>query len=124
MALWDLPVIRKNRILRSIWLVLILMPFTLWAKTKEFHLTIENHVFTPSELKIPANEKVKLIIYNKDKVAEEFDSFDLNREKVIFPGKKTTIFIGPLSEGKYEYFGEYNPNTARGIIIVEVNYAD
>ncbi|MGB0938535.1 MAG: cupredoxin domain-containing protein [Colwellia sp.] len=115
--------IRRCNLLSHVWLVLILLPFTLWAKTKEFHLTIENHVFTPSELKVPANEKVKLIIYNKDKVAEEFDSFDLNREKVLFPDKKTTIYIGPLQEGRYEYFGEYNPNTARGIILVEVNHA-
>ena len=108
----------------TLWLVLVLIPFNITAKTKEFSLIIENHVFTPSELEIPANEKVKLIIYNKDNVAEEFDSFDLNREKVVFPGKKTSVFIGPLQEGRYEYFGEYNPNTARGVIIVEVNYVN
>lgn len=113
--------IEKARPLLNLWFLLLLTPFTLWAKTKEFHLTIENHVFTPAELTIPANEKVKLVIYNKDKAAEEFDSFDLNREKVLFAGRKTTIFVGPLSPGIYEYFGEYNPNTARGIIIVEVN---
>lgn len=116
--------IRSSKFLASLWLLVVFIPFSLWANTKEFHLSIENHVFTPSELTIPANEKVKLIIYNKDKVSEEFDSFDLNREKVLFPGKKTTIFIGPLPKGKYEYFGEYNPNTARGIITVEVTYVD
>jgi len=89
-----------------------------FAKIKVFHLIIENHVFIPAEINIPANEKVKLIIHNKDHQAEEFDSFDLNREKVIFPGKKSTIYIGPLTPGKYEYFGEYNPTSARGIIIV------
>jgi hypothetical protein len=94
------------------------------ANTTQYHLTLENNIFTPSELTIPVNEKVKLIIYNKDKTAEEFDSFDLNREKVLFPNKKTTIFIGPLSSGQYEYFGEYNPGTARGMIIVEVNNAN
>ncbi len=102
-------------------IILFFESLNAWAKTKEFHLTLENHVFIPSELKIPANEKVKLIIHNKDKTAEEFDSFDLNREKVLFPNIKTTIFIGPLSSGKYEYFGEYNPSSARGVIIVEVN---
>ncbi|MEH6596799.1 MAG: cupredoxin domain-containing protein [Colwellia polaris] len=94
------------------------------AQTKEFYLTLENHVFTPSELKIPANKKVKLIIFNKDNVAEEFDSFDLNREKVLFPKRKSTIFIGPLKPGNYEYFGEYHPNSARGVIIVEVNHVN
>jgi hypothetical protein len=101
-------------------IMLFFVSHNTWSKTQEFHLTLENHVFIPSELKIPKNEKVKLIIHNKDNTAEEFDSFDLNREKVLFPNKKTTIFIGPLSSGKYEYFGEYNPNSARGVIIVEV----
>lgn len=105
-------------------LIVLWMPAYSWAKTKLFYLTLENNVFTPSELKIPAKEKVKLIIHNKDDKAEEFDSFDLNREKMLFPHKKAVIFIGPLLPGKYEYFGEYNPNSARGIIIVEVSNAN
>lgn len=97
---------------------------TFSAHAEDFHLTLANHVFTPSELKIPANKKVKLIIFNKDASAEEFDSFDLNREKVLFPNKQSTIFIGPLKPGKYEYFGEYHPNSARGFVIVEVHNVD
>jgi hypothetical protein len=89
------------------------------AKPKEFHLTLKDHVFVPSEITIPTNTKVKLIIHNEDQTIEEFDSFDLNREKVLFPGKKGRIFIGPLPAGRYEYFGEYFPNSARGTIIVE-----
>lgn len=87
--------------------------------TEKFFLTLENHVFTPSELIIPKNKKVKLIVENKDPIAEEFDSFDLNREKVIFPHQKAVIFVGPLEPGEYEYFGEFHPNSARGKIIVK-----
>ncbi|WP_448211005.1 cupredoxin domain-containing protein [Colwellia sp. MEBiC06753] len=100
-------------------LLCLVLPSVVKAKTKEFKLTIENHVFTPSSLTIPANEKVKIIIENKDDVAEEFDSFDLNREKVIFAKKQATIYVGPLSPGVYEYFGEFHPNSAKGQIIVE-----
>ncbi len=92
---------------------------SVFSQTQEFHLTLKNHTFTPNTLTIPANKKVKLIINNLDDVAEEFDSFDLNREKVIFPHSKGTIFIGPLPKGKYEYFGEFHPDTARGVIMVE-----
>ena len=105
-------------------MVFLFVSYNSHANTKEFDLTLENYVFTPSELKIPANTKVKLIILNKDDVAEEFDSFDLNREKFLFPKRKSTIFIGPLKPGNYEYFGEYHPNSARGVIIVEVNYVN
>lgn len=90
-----------------------------------YHLVIENHVFTPSVIEIPKNKKVKLIIHNKDNLAEEFDSFDLNREKVIFAGRKSTIFIGPLPAGEYHFFGEYHPVSAQGKIVVkEVNNAN
>ncbi len=94
--------------------------FDVWAaKTAEYSLTLENHLFFPAEIEIPAGKKVKLIIFNKDAEPEEFDSFDLNREKVIFPGKKSTIYIGPLPPGVYDFFGEFNPNTATGKVIVK-----
>jgi len=95
-----------------------LLSFASLAKRAEFQLTLKNHLFYPAEIKILENTKVKLIIYNQDQTPEEFDSFDLNREKVIFPEKKAVIFIGPLSPGRYEFFGEFNPNSAQGTIIV------
>ncbi|WP_232361368.1 cupredoxin domain-containing protein [Paraneptunicella aestuarii] len=90
---------------------------SVFAVTEEYFLTIENHLFYPSELKVPANQKIKLTIINKDDEAEEFDSFDLNREKVIFGNRKGTIYIGPLEPGEYHFIGEYNPNSARGLVI-------
>ncbi|XQW86246.1 cupredoxin domain-containing protein [Thalassotalea piscium] len=104
---------------------LLLLSLSSEAADNIYHLVIENHVFKPSVLEIPVNKKVKLIIHNKDKLAEEFDSFDLNREKVIFAGKKSTIYIGPLPKGEYEFFGEYHPVSAQGKIIVkELNDAN
>ena len=88
------------------------------ANRPEYHLAIKNHLFYPAEIIIPANKKVKLVIYNHDNNVEEFDSFDLNREKVIFPQQQATIFIGPLSTGEYNFFGEYHPYSARGKIVV------
>jgi len=105
-------------------LPLSLLPWFTLAETPEVHVTLEHHVFTPSEVRVPANTRVKLIIHNKDDTMEEFDSFDLNREKVLFAGRKARIFIGPLSPGRYEYFGEFFPNTARAHVIVEGTDAD
>lgn len=107
--------------LSAIGVCYFIVVFSSVADVQKFHLTIKNHVFTPAELVIPANQKVKLIINNNDDVAEEFDSFDLNREKVIFPNKKAVIYVGPLPAGEYEYFGEFHPNSARGKIIVKEN---
>jgi hypothetical protein len=90
-----------------------------YAATPVFEIEIRNHLFQPDVLTIPAHTKVKLIVYNRDPTPEEFESFELNREKVIMGGGKAVIFIGPLPPGEYPFFGEFNPQTALGTIIVK-----
>ena len=101
------------------WLLITLFATTDPAlATQSFTIEIKNHLFEPSELVIPVETKVKLIIYNRDKTSEEFESYELNREKIIPGGHKGIIFIGPLEAGTYPFFGEFFPETARGKIIV------
>ena len=89
------------------------------AADPEFTIVIKSHVFTPSELKVPAGTKIKLIVDNQDATAEEFESKELKREKVI-PGKsKGTFVIGPLKPGRYPFVGEFNEKTAKGVIVAE-----
>lgn len=89
------------------------------AATPIFEIKIRDHLFYPAELVIPANKKVKLLIINEDTTAEEFESYELNREKVIIGKSKAIIFIGPLDPGEYPFFGEFNMSTALGKIIAE-----
>lgn len=84
-----------------------------------FELRIRDHLFHPSKLVVPADQKIKLLIINEDKTPEEFESYELNREKVIMGGRKTVIFIGPLKPGEYPFFGEFNPKTAQGVVVAE-----
>jgi plastocyanin len=95
------------------------LPAYSFAADPEFLLTIKNHRFEPAELKLPAGSKVKLIVHNQDSAPEEFESKALNREKIVPPGGKVTIFVGPLKPGRYEFVGEYNEATAKGVIVVE-----
>lgn len=85
----------------------------------EFKIEIKNHLFFPPVLKVPAHTKVKLRIFNQDSTNEEFESYELNREKIILGNSQAVIFIGPLEPGEYPYFGEFNPKTAQGKIIAE-----
>ena len=104
---------------RLMYALLFLVPYAASAADPEFALTIKDHKFTPAELKVPAGKKIKLTIDNQDATPEEFESHELNREKVI-PGKsKLSIFIGPLKPGKYPYIGEFNKKTANGVIVAE-----
>lgn len=103
---------------------LLLMAFLLMAAMSSlaapvFELEIRDHLFIPEQLHIPANTKIKLIVYNRDPTPEEFESYELNREKVIMGGRKANIFIGPLAPGVYPFFGEFNPKTAQGRVVVQ-----
>ncbi len=91
------------------------------AKTPVLEIEIKDHLFFPATIEIPANTKVKLLIINRDSTSEEFESYDLNREKVIAGNRKAVIFVGPLSVGEYEFFGEFYPKTAQGKIVVIAN---
>jgi len=96
-----------------------LAPLSVRADEQDYKLTIRNHCFSPAELVIPANKKVKILVDNEDVTPEEFESYELNREKVITGKGKAVIFIGPLKPGAYKYFGEFHKDTAQGIIKAE-----
>ncbi len=84
-----------------------------------FRLTIRDHRFEPAELVVPAGQKIKLEVENQDATPEEFESYELNREKVV-PAKGTVvIFVGPLKPGRYPFFGDFNKDSAKGVLIAK-----
>lgn len=107
---------------RPYWIVLCAVMLS-WSEllvaAPEYRIDIKNHLFIPSTVEIPAHTKVKLKIVNLDNTPEEFESYELNREKIVVGGGKITIFIGPLAPGEYPFFGEFNPRTAQGVVIVK-----
>lgn len=88
-----------------------------WAATAEIEIIIKDHLFFPSVVEVPAGEKIRLRIINQDPTPEEFESYELNREKVIAGNRQTVIFIGPLEPGEYPFFGEFYPRTAQGKVV-------
>ena len=83
-----------------------------------YEVEIKDHKFQPDKIYVEAGEKFKLVVKNLDATVEEFESHSLNREKII-PGKgKISVFLGPLEEGKHNFFGEFHEATAQGELIV------
>ena len=80
--------------------------------TLEFH----NHRFVPDHLVVPVGVKFKLLVRNSDDTADEFESTDLNREKLVAPGQTITVFLGPLDPGTYHIFGDFHQDTAQGVL--------
>jgi hypothetical protein len=89
------------------------------ADPPEFTITLHEHKFSPTEVNVPSGVRVKLIIDNQDATPEEFESFPLNREKIVFPNTKGIVFIGPLKPGRYEFIGEFNAKTANGVVVAQ-----
>lgn len=89
------------------------------AQDGAFSLTIKNHRFQPSELRVPAGKAVSITVRNLDATPEEFESNALKIEKVIPGNSEGMVRLRPLKPGRYEFVGEYNERTAKGVIVVE-----
>lgn len=89
------------------------------AEVHEATLVIEGHRFVPAQLTVPAGRKVKLTVVNKDPTPEEFESYELNREKVVSGNSRIIVFVGPLRKGRYPFFGEFHMDTAKGVLVAE-----
>lgn len=85
----------------------------------QYNLVIRNHVYQPSELKVPADARFKLVIENQDASPEEFESTEFSREKIVLPRSTVSVFVGPLKQGSYRFFGDFHQDTAQGRLIVE-----
>ena len=85
----------------------------------EIALSIENNRFDPEEIKVKPGAPFLLIITNKDKGPEEFESRDLRIEKVIPAGRTIRLKMPALKPGSYGFVGEYHEKTAKGRIVAE-----
>jgi heme/copper-type cytochrome/quinol oxidase subunit 2 len=77
-------------------------------------LTIKDHQFTPSEVSVPAGERLRIEVVNQDPTPAEFESADLRVEKIVVPGGRIVVMAGPLKPGTYTFFDDYHPDTTKG----------
>lgn len=82
-------------------------------------LELRQHRFVPERLVVPAHVKFRLIVKNTDDTPDEFESTQLNREKLVPPGQSVTVFLGPLEPGEYKFFGDFHQDTARGVMVAQ-----
>jgi Cupredoxin-like domain len=106
--------------MKNIFLLFLLFPLAAFgAADADYVLVIKEHRFQPAELQIPPGKKIRLTIQNRDDTPEEFDSYELNREKVITGHGNGMVYIGPLERGRYSFMGEFNQATAQGAVVVQ-----
>jgi hypothetical protein len=80
---------------------------------------LKDHRFDPAEIHVKTGKPTVLVVTNEDATADEFDSTALQVEKVIAAGHYATIRLRPLAPGRYPFMGEFNPDTAKGVVVSE-----
>jgi len=83
------------------------------------NLLIRAGRFVPATLEVPANTKFRLVIKNEGPGAEEFESVELRKEKVLAPGATSFLIFQPLKPGTYKFFGDFHPETAQGQMVAK-----
>ncbi len=111
---------KKKLLLFTILFFLVQVPVKIvFAGFVEVDLIIKDHKFEPEILELPAGEKIRITVHNKDNTIEEFESIDLKREKIVLANSKARVILAPLKPGEYKFFGEFHEETAQGKIIVK-----
>ena len=82
-----------------------------------FRLEMKNGRSEPTEIVVPAHTRFKLVLHNAGPEAEEFESLELKKEKVLAPGATSFLVFVPLQPGSYRFFGDFHPDTAQGHIV-------
>jgi hypothetical protein len=111
--------IPRTAILLAVAFLLVLPPVVSRAADDTYVTTIKDHVFSPSEIKVPTNQRVVITVVNDDTTAEEFESKALKVEKIVAGKSKGVVRIGPLNPGRYPFVGEHHEATAKGVVIAE-----
>ena len=104
---------------RVILSIFIFFSLSAFADAEYINLQIIDHKFVPDIINVPTDKVIKIRVENLDSTVEEFESFDLKREKIIPAKGKVIVIVGPLLPGTYSFFGEFHQETAQGKLIVK-----
>ena len=82
-------------------------------------MRFENRRFTPQTITVPANQPLTIKVTNASKEAIEFESFKLNREKVVGPGETIIVRVPALRPGTYDFYDDFHQDVPEGSIIAK-----
>ena len=82
-------------------------------------ITLKSDVFSPSEVKIPANTEFVLKFVNQDAAAAEIEAKDFKIEKVVAGNSEIIARVKAQAAGRYLFVNEYKEDTVKGYLVVE-----
>jgi hypothetical protein len=112
--------VKKMKHPRIVFSLLFLVTLALETRTPAddtvIELRFENRLFTPQNITVPANQPFKIRITNASKEAIEFESFKLNRERVVGPGETLIVLLPALRPGSYDFYDDFHQDVPQGTI--------
>lgn len=75
--------------------------------------------FEPASFNVTAGKPFKLQVTNQGASVIEFESFELNRERVVQPGETITVKLPKLDPGQYHFFDDFHHEVAQGTITAQ-----
>ena len=100
------------------WALVLALALPVCADDLTIALSVKAEGFEPPRIAAPAGARIRLEVSNETVTPIEFESFELNRERVVQAGQKATIYLSGLSAGRYEFFDDFNQGR-RGVLTVE-----
>jgi len=82
-------------------------------------IEMKDGAITPLRIEAPANKPFKLELHNTGKTPVEFESIELNREKVLAPQSQSFIVFRKLSPGEYTFFDDFHPDAPKALLVVK-----
>jgi heme/copper-type cytochrome/quinol oxidase subunit 2 len=117
--MWEILTVKQRLIATLATLPCLLAATGAAAEDQSFRLMLKDHHFTPLELTIPADKRVRLLVRNDDPTPAEFESDDFKAEKVLPPNHETVVLVGPLKAGTYEFHDEYHEAASKSRLIAK-----
>ncbi len=97
--------------------ILMLPPYGVRAADVTPTITFENGRIRPESVTVTAGRAFHLKVVNAGRSTVEFESFELNRERVVAPGQTVTVYIPALNPGSYAFVDDFHPKSGKGAII-------
>ena len=106
-------------VLKLIIIVMVLFPAGARGNDTVIELRFESRHFIPQTITVPANQPLTLRITNASKEPIEFESFKLNREKVVGPGETIIVRLPALRPGSYDFYDDFRQDVPAGSIVAK-----
>lgn len=87
------------------------------APVAVIEIRFEHHRFSPEKVEVPAGVPLALRVINASNERIEFESFKLNREKVVAPNATLVVHLPALRPGRYDFFDDFHSDVPEGTIV-------